>query len=356
MLRSLRHYHVALTVLKISLSFIDLTATIFNMDSKSAIIISKLHKVFKTSKGETEALKGLDLEVPHGKVFGFLGPNGAGKTTTLRILTTLLPFDSGEAFVAGIDVKKNHKRVREQIGYVSQKGSSDRHATGLENLVLQGRLYGLNKKEAILKALALSKEFSLDHCIKRLTSTYSGGEKRRLDIALGIMHQPKILFMDEPSIGLDPQSRSVLWSEILKLKEMNITVFLTSHYLDEIDILSDNVGIIDHGKIVAFGTPFELKQQISGDIISIGVKNHLQKDAASLFKNEKNFIREFDYKEKLFHLYVEKGESALPLVLKLLEESKIQAETIQMSTPSLNDVFLKKTGRFLVREENVKRN
>lgn len=162
--------------------------------------------------------------------------------------------------------------------------------------------------------------------------------------------------MDEPSIGLDPQSRSVLWSEILKLKEMNITVFLTSHYLDEIDILSDNVGIIDHGKIVAFGTPCELKQQISGDIISIGVKNHLQKDAAALFKNEKNFIREFDYKEKLFHLYVEKGESALPLVLKLLEESKIQAETIQMSTPSLNDVFLKKTGRFLIREENVKRN
>ena len=172
------------------------------MDPKNVVVLSDVWKSFRTSKGGVEALRGVDLEVLSGEIFGFLGPNGAGKTTTLRILTTLLPFDKGEARVAGVDVKKEPQKVREQIGYVSQKGGADRSATGWENLVLQGCLYGMSKQEAKKQANRLVETFALEECIQRFVSTYSGGQQRRLDIALGMMHQPKILFLDEPTTFL----------------------------------------------------------------------------------------------------------------------------------------------------------
>jgi ABC-2 type transport system ATP-binding protein len=317
------------------------------------IQISNLHKSFKTSKGFFKALQGVDLSVSEGEIFGFLGPNGAGKTTTLRILTTLLPFEKGEVFVAGIDVKKNPKLVRKQIGYVSQKGGADRCATGWENLILEGRLHGLDRSNAEKQASELVKTFSLEECIHRFVSTYSGGQQRRLDIALGMMHQPKVLFLDEPTNGLDPQNRSHLWSKILELKKNGVTIFLTSHYLDEVDTLTDRLAIIDHGKIVASGTPSSLKKEISGDIVTVGLHQKFHSHAIHLLQSQESLIREIVPAEQKLRLFVNRGESALPQILRLLDQADIKLDTIQMSVPSLNDVFLKKTGRDLREKASV---
>lgn len=317
------------------------------MDLDRAVILSDVWKTFPSSKGPVEALRGVELEVSKGQIFGFLGPNGAGKTTTLRILTTLLPLDKGECIVAGYNVAKEPKEVRKQIGYVSQKGGADRTATGMENLLLHGRLYGMSKSEAVDQAKKLVATFSLEDCMDRLVSTYSGGQQRRLDIALGMMHQPQILFLDEPTNGLDPQNRDNLWSKILKLKEEGITIFLTSHYLDEVDFLADTLAIMDHGKIVVSGTSQALKKQISGDIVTIGMQKQFHTEAKVLFEKETGFIREITHGEKELRLHVEKGELALPQIMRMLDSANIQLETIQLAVPSLNDVFLKQTGRSL---------
>lgn len=317
------------------------------MATDKAVTISNLHKTFSNGRGIVHAVQGLDLEVPSGRIFGFLGPNGAGKTTTLRILTTLLPFENGEVFVAGIDVKKDPHAVRKAIGYVSQKGGSDCKATGWENLILQGRLYGLNKAKAISQAHSLIDSFSLKECIHRLVDTYSGGQRRRLDIALAMMHQPKIIFLDEPTTGLDPQSRDNLWSKVLELKRSGVTVFLTSHYLDEVDALADTLAIMDHGKIVAEGTPALLKKEIAGDVIILGISEEFHERVTLLFQGERSFLRELSIEGEEFRLYVDKGAHALPHILRMLDIAHIHFETVHLSVPTLNDVFLKKTGRSL---------
>lgn len=205
------------------------------------ITTHNLKKSFTTKNGFYHAVRGIDLNVIAGEIFGFLGPNGAGKTTTLRMLTTLLPIDEGEAYVAGFNVATQSDEVRKHIGYVSQKGSVDINATGRENLLLQGQLYGMSRADTLREAEKLIDLFSLSECISRFPKTYSGGQLRRLDIALGIIHRPKILFLDEPTTGLDPQNRANLWNQILELKQMGTTVFLTSHYLDEVDFLADRL-------------------------------------------------------------------------------------------------------------------
>lgn len=320
------------------------------MTCSPAIVLSNVRKTFGTGKRAVTALCGVDLAVPTGEIFGFLGPNGAGKTTMLRILTTLLPFDEGEVLVDGIDVKEKPGQVRARIGYVSQKGGADDRATGWENLLLQGRLYGMRKGDATGQAQSLIDSFQLAECIHRLVSTYSGGQRRRLDIAMSMMHKPKILFLDEPTNGLDPQNRDNLWSKIVQLKDEGVTIFLTSHYLDEVDALAETLAIMDNGTIVATGTPEELKKQISGDIITIGMRKDVHSHAMALFGEEKSFIREIVAGESNLRLYVDKGETAIPHILRLLDRAQIQLESIHMSIPSLNDVFLKKTGR-LLREE-----
>ena len=212
------------------------------------------------------ALRGIDLGVPRGRVFGFLGPNGAGKTTTLRILTTLLPPTSGTATVAGYDVTTEQAQVRRHIGYVGQLGGTDLdHATGRENLILAARLYGLPKADARARADELLEAFDLAGLARRETSTYSGGQRRRLDVALGMVGAPDVLFLDEPTTGLDPQNRVNLWDQVRHLKAGGTTVFLTTHYLDEADALADDLAIVDHGVIVARGTPAELKAQTGSD-------------------------------------------------------------------------------------------
>ncbi len=212
-------------------------------------------------------MRGVSLQVARGEIVGFLGPNGAGKTTTLRMLTTLLPIDGGSATVAGLDVRRQPGRVRGHIGYVSQLGGADELATGRENLTLQGRLYGRGRADVARRVAEVLDQFDLAGFADRRVRTYSGGQRRRLDVALGVVHQPEVLFLDEPSTGLDPQNRASLWDHIRGLRDGGTTVFLTTHYLDEADVLCDRIMIIDHGTVVAEGTPRALKQQVAGDAI-----------------------------------------------------------------------------------------
>jgi ABC-2 type transport system ATP-binding protein len=315
----------------------------------SIITTKDLRKKFPVKNGFYEAVRGVDLEVFEQEIFGFLGPNGAGKTTTLRMLTTLLSIDSGEAFVAGYDVKTKPQEVRKRIGFVSQQGGADRNATGRENLILQGRLYGMSQAETIQAANHLIDIFSLGQCIDRFVTTYSGGQQRRLDVALGMIHKPKVLFLDEPTTGLDPQNRANLWNQIKALKKEGITIFITSHYLDEVDFLADRLAIMDQGQIVEVGTPKALKRQISGDIINISVKKDDAENTLRLLKDQP-FIKEIAQDAQHISLYVEQGDVALTQILRLLDTEKIVLERISLSVPTLDDVFLKKTGHAL-REE-----
>src|SRR5262245_48129439 len=238
---------------------------------------NKLRKTFKVRQGKdkqtntVEEVKGIDLQVSEGEIFGFLGPNGAGKTTTLRMLTTLIPPTDGEACVAGYDLRRESGQVRRRIGYVSQAGGTDATATGRENLMLQAQLYGLSRAEAEQRTNTLLAALELESFADRISSAYSGGQRRRLDLALGMVHGPELLFLDEPNTDLDPQSRDHLREEVRKLRAGGATIFLTTHYLEEADALADRLAIIDDGLIVAEGTPDALKQQIAGDVVTLGL-------------------------------------------------------------------------------------
>src|ERR1035441_7787431 len=232
-----------------------------------------LRKSFRSKRGPVEAVRGVSIEVGRGEIFGFLGPNGAGKTTTLRMLTTLLPIDSGSATVDGIDVARRPKQVRTRIGYRSELGGADELATGRENLILQGRLYGGDLASVRSRAQLLMEILDINEFADRRVKTYSGGQRRRLDVALGIVHEPEVLFLDEPSTGLDPQNRAHLWDHVRALRSRGTTIFLTTHYLEEADVLCDRLMIMDHGQIVAEGTPRDLKRQVSGDSVLLSLRN-----------------------------------------------------------------------------------
>src|SRR3954447_11646661 len=225
-----------------------------------------------------DAVRGVDLTVADGEIFGFLGPNGAGKTTTLRMLATLMVPDGGSATVAGADLRTQPGEVRRRIGYVAQGGSTWDDSTAREELVLQGRMYGLSKAVSVERAARALDAFQLAEYGDRKCKTYSGGQRRRVDVALGIIHEPKVVFLDEPTSSLDPQSRAHMWDEIRRLRSEGMTVFITTHYLDEADALCDRLSIMDYGEIVASGTPSELKREISGDVVRVG----LPADAVSL--------------------------------------------------------------------------
>ena len=244
-----------------------------------AIEAFDLKKSFAVKNKTVEAVRGVCLAVKQGEIFGFLGPNGAGKTTCQRMLTTLLPLDGGRAVVAGYDVKKQPGEVRAHIGYVSQVGGADLPATGRENLNLAGRLYGLQRAAVAQRVGELSRLLDLDALLDRIVRTYSGGQKRRLEIALGMIHAPELLFLDEPTTGLDPQNRANLWTHIRKLKENGTTIFLTTHYLDEADELADRLAIMDRGVIVAAGTPEELKSQVSAEEVQRRIQRETQGQA-----------------------------------------------------------------------------
>ena len=322
---------------------------------QNAIIETKsLRKTFKSHQGKggkaqlVEAVKDIDLCVQEGEIFGFLGPNGAGKSTTLRMLTTLIQPTAGQARVVGKDLLREAGEVRKRIGYVSQAGGADDASTGRENLLLQARLYGLSRDMASKRTNELLVSLELASFADRLVKTYSGGQRRRLDLALGMVNSPRLLFMDEPTTGLDPQSRAHLWDEVRKLRDLGTTIFLTTHYLEEADVLADRLAIMDDGRIVAEGTPDELKQLIAGDVVTLGLETqngHYQK-IQDLLQGQ-TFVREMHKGDDEVQLYVERGEENLAEIIRLVDSVGLRINKVAMSRPSLDDVFLRKTGRSL---------
>src|SRR4051812_6799798 len=307
-----------------------------------------LARTFKTRGGEIEAVRGVDLDVEAGEIVGFLGPNGAGKTTTMRMLTTLLAPTAGEATVAGHDLRTEPVEVRRRIGYVAQGGQTEPEARVGEELVDQARLFGVSRADARRRGAQLLEDLELTGAWDRQTKTLSGGQRRRLDVALGLVHEPRLLFLDEPTTGLDPQARANLWHHIRRLRDARgTTVFLTTHYLDEADALCDRVMVIDEGRIVAEGSPEALKRQIAGDSVELvlaGDEEALQAVAAL----ERDVgARDVQAAGPRVRLVVASAVDGLPRVLRALDDAGVEPIGIEVHRPTLDDVFLSLTGHAL---------
>ncbi|SFB47638.1 ABC-2 type transport system ATP-binding protein [Amycolatopsis marina] len=300
------------------------------------------------ARGRTvDAVRGVDIDVAEGELVGFLGPNGAGKTTTLRMLTTLLRPTSGAATVAGCDLLRDPLGVRKRIGYVAQGGGTAPECKVSEEIELQGRLYGLSKADAHRRGAELTERLDIADLDQRLTKTLSGGQRRRLDITLGLIHDPKLVFFDEPTTGLDPQSRANLWDHIRRLRaEHGVTLFLTTHYLDEADSLCDRILVIDNGEIVAEGSPDSLKARVSGDGVTIGVPAESVPRAAEAAAKLEG-AHEVTTTEDTVRFRVPRGDTALPELLRALDTSGVVMTSMQVHRPTLDDVFLTLTGRSL---------
>ncbi|MDQ3786976.1 MAG: ATP-binding cassette domain-containing protein [Actinomycetota bacterium] len=306
-----------------------------------------LARTFKSRGRTVEAVRGVDLDVHAGELVGFLGPNGAGKTTTLRMLTTLLRPTAGTAKVGGVDLLADPVGVRKKIGYVAQGGGTAPECRVIEEIEIQGRFYGLSKADAIRRGAELSEQLDIAGIEQRLVRTLSGGQKRRLDIALGLIHSPGLVFLDEPTTGLDPQSRANLWEHIRSLRaEHGVTVFLTTHYLEEADSLCDRILVIDHGRIVAEGTPDELKARVSGDGVTVEVPAESVTDAAEV-ASQLTGATDVTTTENTVRFRVPRGDTALPELLRALDGKGIPMTSLQVQRPSLDDVFLALTGRSL---------
>ncbi|CAB4339375.1 MAG: ATP-binding cassette domain-containing protein [Actinobacteria bacterium] len=313
-----------------------------------SIIAQNLVKTYRS--GEVKALDDLSLDVEEGTVLSVLGPNGAGKTTTVRILATLLKPDSGSATVSGIDVIKHPDKVRELIGLSGQYAAVDETLTGWDNLVMFGRLYHLGKAASIKRAEDLLERFSLTDSARRPIKTYSGGMRRRLDLAASLIVQPKVLFLDEPTTGLDPRGRQEMWEVIQELVKGGVTLLLTTQYLEEADQLADEIAVIDHGKVIARGTSDALKKQVGGERLEITVENSDIAKAQEIIARISGTATHTDV--RTISAPVTTGSIALMDALRALDEAKIHPLDIGLKRPSLDDVFLSLTGH--VAEEEVK--
>lgn len=289
----------------------------------------------------------LNLVVNQGEIFAFLGPSGAGKTTTIKLLTTLLPITDGQALVAGFDVRRQPQAVRQHIGYVSQNGGSDTALTGRANMQLIGKFYEMPRQSLQQQIEKLSEVLGLQEILDRPAKTYSGGQLRRLDIALGMIHQPAVLFMDEPTTGLDPQNRLDLAHYLKQLAGNGLTIFITTHLMDEAEALADRISIMDHGQIVALGTSSELKSQLGREVITISLEAH--PDAPSRLQS---VLADLPYVTKTtnnaeldFQLQVEDSAAHLPELFQQLAAANLRIAKFNLSQPTLNDVFIAKTGR-----------
>jgi ABC-2 type transport system ATP-binding protein len=297
-------------------------------------------------KGGIRAVDGIELEVAPGEIYGFLGPNGAGKSTTVHMLTTLLPPTSGSARVAGFDIVREGPQVRRAIGAALQEAALDLLLTGREHIRLQTALHGIPRRDRDARAQELLERVGLTQAADRKVGGYSGGMKRRLDLALALAHRPTILFLDEPTTGLDPQSRSALWAEVGRLaRDEGVTVFLTTQYLEEADVLADRVGIIDHGKIVAEGSPSELKAQIGRPTVEAMPCDGDNPEAISAILAR--FGEPTVGSPKSVAVRLERGVGDLAGIVRALDAEGVQVEQLQLHAPSLDDVFLAKTGRSL---------
>jgi ABC-2 type transport system ATP-binding protein len=299
-------------------------------------------------KTEVQAVAGVDLDVEAGEIVGFLGPNGAGKTTTLRMLTTLLRPTAGTATVAGYDVATQPELVRQSIGYVSQAGSTQPEARAGEEVVDHGQLYGIPKAQATARGKELFAQLELDGMWERAPKAMSGGQRRRLDIAMGLVHDPQLVFLDEPTTGLDPQARANLWSHISQLRsDRGVTVFLTTHYLDEADALCDRVLVIDHGVIVAADTPDALKRRVAGDLVElvVGDRAHVARAATALSALVPGSRADVD--DLTVSLRVPAAGSHLVGLVRDLDAAGVALASVDVRRPTLDDVFLNLTGRSL---------
>lgn len=320
-----------------------------------------LRQTFQSRKGrekvEVHAVAGVDIDVAEGEVVGFLGPNGAGKTTTLRMLTTLLRPTAGEATVAGYDVVTQSAEVRRRIGYVSQVGSTGSETRAGEEVVDHAMLYGMSRADATSHARTLFDELELDGLWDRKCAKMSGGQRRRLDVVMGLVHSPSLVFLDEPTTGLDPQARANLWQHIRGLRERRgATVFLTTHYLDEADALSDRIVIIDHGQVVAEDTAENLKRQVSGDLVEIEVADPARvADAAGVLDRAMRSGAgpsgrapgEVTVDENRLAARIDRAALALPDIVRGMDSAGITLVSVDVTRPSLDDVFLDLTGRSL---------
>ncbi|MEM4701528.1 MAG: ATP-binding cassette domain-containing protein [Candidatus Bathyarchaeia archaeon] len=299
-----------------------------------------LTKVFNRS---LVAVDHVSFSVRNGEIFGFLGPNGAGKTTTINMLITVLKPTEGTASVLGYDIVKQANDVRKVIGVVPQEYTADEDLTGYENIMLCADLYGIPREIAKKRALELLELVELTEFKDKRVETYSGGMRRRLELACGLINRPKALFLDEPTLGLDVQTRAATWDYIKRLKkEYSMTLFMTTHYLEEADALCDRIAIIDHGKIVVTGTPSELKDSLGGDIITITIKENA--DVTNIIKSVEN-VKEVRNENSAYRIKAEKGEATAPLIIEALRKKGYTVTRLSLTEPTLNEVYLEYTGR-----------
>lgn len=314
------------------------------MSTRAPAVLAR--QLIKTYPGDVTALSGIGLTVAPGTVFGLLGPNGAGKSTTVKILTTLARPDSGTASVAGHDVLRHPDRVRRAIGVVAQKSGADPVATGRENLVLQGRLYGMRGVAVQRRADELLDRFDLADAGKRQVKGYSGGMQRRLDVALGLVHRPEVLFLDEPTTGLDPEARTAMWEEISRLAaEEGLTIVLTTHYLEEADRLAERIAIVDRGRIVVEGTPDDLKGELRGDAVHMELRAEGDHEAATAALAGLPGVHEVLVDGRRVSVRTEDGAAAVPVLLAALERAGAAVAAATVARPSLDDVYLRYAGR-----------
>jgi ABC-2 type transport system ATP-binding protein len=314
-----------------------------------AIVVDELRKRY----GDVQALDGVSFAVREGEVFGLLGPNGAGKSTTVRSLVTLTTPDSGSASVAGHDVLREQNAVRRVIGYVPQDSGVDELGTGRENLLLQGRVQGMGGKDLRARTKTLLELVGITEAADRIVKTYSGGMRRRLDIALGLVHRPRVLFLDEPTTGLDPEARVVMWEEVSRLAQAeSLTILLTTHYLEEADQLADRLAIVSQGKVVVEGTPGELKAGLRGDAVHVEVENGVIDEARRVLATV-GATPEQVLEGRTIVSRVENGGRALPGIISALETAGIPVASVSLSRPSLDDVYLHFTGREFASEDRA---
>ncbi|HEX6030383.1 MAG TPA: ATP-binding cassette domain-containing protein [Tepidiformaceae bacterium] len=310
----------------------------------------------KTYAGNVRALDGASFTVQSGSIFALLGPNGAGKSTAVKILTTLSRPDSGQAFVEGIGVQRDPDRVRRLIGVVSQRSGADIDATGRENLALQGHVYGMRGQELRSRVDELLRQFDLAGAADRIVRTYSGGMRRKLDVAVGLVHRPRVLFLDEPTTGLDPEARTRLWDEVRRLAHRDgITVLLTTHYLDEADHLADRLAILDGGRVIIEGSPDALKREFQGDGLIVELDGaadaSIAVEAASTVKG----LSQVRLDDRALRARASNGPAAVPALLDALEWKGLEVMSIAVSRPSLDDVYLRHVGRaFHAAEEAIR--
>ncbi|MFF1261904.1 ATP-binding cassette domain-containing protein [Streptomyces sp. NPDC058321] len=306
-------------------------------------------QLVKTYPGDVTALSGLDITVEPGTVFGLLGPNGAGKSTTVKILTTLARPDSGTATVAGHDVLRHPDRVRRAIGVVAQKSGADPVATGRENLQLQGRLYGLRGAGLNRRVTELLDRFHLSDAAARQVKGYSGGMQRRLDVALGLVHRPEVLFLDEPTTGLDPEARTAMWDEITRLAgDEGLSILLTTHYLEEADRLAERIAVVDRGHVVVEGTPDGLKGELRGDAVHLELRAPVPDTGRTLLEGALAVlpgVRETQFDGRRVSVRADDGAAAVPALLGALERAGVAVTAATVARPSLDDVYLRYAGR-----------